>query len=926
MNNSTESGSSPLKHGDIASAILSDNSDLKITVIYSTKPKRLTKRIQLKNGELEKTGGGVLVEGSAETVVVDGLDGLKQLLPTLGPDQALVYGLPDIDPTKLTTKEQWVKDGQPKGTIPRSKDKFNWNNGPGVMMFDHDPQPGGFKFDSDGLTVALQTAVPGLCDTSMLWWSSASSLITNKDTGEQLAGLKGQRLYFVVTDARDIPRAGASIIEFLWASGYGYYAISKSGSLLPRTIFDDSVWQTNRMDFAAGASCKLPLYQDRGKPVIIDGTVKVVDTQLAIPDPTPEISTKANAARATAKKEVAAEALVIREQWIEDRIDEIVDADADDQNREFARSVAKRAVEHDTLSGDFIIYIIEEGKSRSITVGEVLDDPSKYHGILTLDPLEPDYNNSKPVGKLYLIGARPNLNSFAHGDRNFKLLRQLAEIELIKGRTHDAVVTTLDVLRNQPEIFDFGGALVIVDHGHIYPLDDAGLIHFLGSFTQYWRWQKLPNGGLVEVLEDPQPRIAKPVLSLGARRELNPLTAVVTVPTLRPDGTVMDTPGYDKTTGILFETNDDVLPVPSEPSKFETKLALNRLLKPFENFPVVDAKGWGILLAAILTAAVRSALPTSPAFGYDAPVQASGKTLLANCIAVLVSGEMPTVWPHTAGRDDEEVRKRLFTALRNGSRALVWDNIVGTFDSAAMAAALTSGNFTDRVLGKSESISVPNRAIILMTGNNLTLAGDMARRVLVCRIDPRSERPFARQFDIDPLAYVMEHRQEMIVAALTVVRAWLTSNSERASGRMASFELWDDFVRQAVVWVGKEIRPGKFADPMDAIIAAQSADPEQETLGEMLQSWLDIFGENSVTSAEVVKRLRDYGDSFGSLDEPQERLRDSINEFSDRATVSPKSLGRVLKYRVGRIVGGLRLEMIQDKHSNTNRWQVVIVA
>jgi hypothetical protein len=38
------------------------------------------------------------------------------------------------------------------------------------------------------------------------------------------------------------------------------------------------------------------------------------------------------------------------------------------------------------------------------------------------------------------------------------------------------------------------------------------------------------------------------------------------------------------------------------------------------------------------------------------PIQGAGKTLLASCIAALATGQFPEVWPHTAGRDDEEVR------------------------------------------------------------------------------------------------------------------------------------------------------------------------------------------------------------------------------------------------------------------------------
>ena len=896
-----------------------------VSIITSADPKLLTKRMQLRNGACEKIGGGILKEGKAEITNVVFPDGFMDLLPELNPNQALTYGLPIYAPVKLVTKEEWHKLGKPKHAIPRSNETFYWNDGPGIMMLDYDPRPEGPKHTGDDLVQVLRSTVKGLMDATMLWWPSASSLITNADTGEQLLGLNGQRIYFAVTDARDIPRAGAALIEHLWAEGFGYCEVSKSGSLLSRTVFDGSVWQPNRLDFVAGASCEHPLRQDRGGPVLITGTVDLVDTALAIPDPTDERKLKAEALRVAAKREKAPHITVARNAWIETCVNKITGDNLDNDAAKAARAIAKRAIENEVLCGDFIIYIIDAGKPQPVTVTQVLDHPLKYHGILTLDPLEPDYNNKKVVGKLYTLGGRPNLFSFAHGGRNFKLQPQLTEVELIKGRTSDAVDVTLETLRHLPDVFDFGGALVIVDQGHIHPQEDASLIYFLGGVTQFWRWHMMPNKAPVKILEDPPARIAKQILSIGSRRNLRPLTAVVTAPTLRPDGTVLDLPGYDDATGILFETKEDVVPVPLYPTNTVVAKALGQLLKPFKEFPVVDAENWGVLLAALLTAAVRPVLSTAPAFGFDAPVQGSGKSLLANCIATLVNGGLPTVWPHTAGRDDEEVRKRLFTALRQGERALVWDNVVGTFDSAAMAAALTSDNFTDRVLGKSESISIPNRVIILLTGNNLTLAGDMARRVLVCRIDPRTEQPFAREFDLDPLIYVQKHRQEMIAAAITIIRGYLNSNTKRASGRMASFEVWDDFVRQTVAWVGRDIKPGEFGDPMNAIIQAQTTDPEQETLGDMLLAWSELYENRPVSSAEIVKQLSTDDSMHIRQTGALQDLRDNLCEFSDRATASPKSLGRVLKYRAGRIVGGRLLEQITDKHTNVNRWRVVEV-
>ena len=70
---------------------------------------------------------------------------------------------------------------------------------------------------------------------------------------------------------------------------------------------------------------------------------------------------------------------------------------------------------------------------------------------------------------------------------------------------------------------------------------------------------------------------------------------------------------------------------------------------------------------------------------------------------------------------------------------------------------LTSQTFSDRVLGQSAQQTLPNRLMVLLTGNNLCLAGDMPRRVIRCRIDPQTDKPFAREFDLDPLEWVLSH-------------------------------------------------------------------------------------------------------------------------------------------------------------------------
>jgi hypothetical protein len=331
---------------------------------------------------------------------------------------------------------------------------------------------------------------------------------------------------------------------------------------------------------------------------------------------------------------------------------------------------------------------------------------------------------------------------------------------------------------------------------------------------------------------------------------------------------------------------------------------LDFLWTPFVDFPFVSPVAKAVHLAAILTAAVRMTLDTAPAFAYDAPTQGSGKTLLARCIGVIAQGSDPSVWPHTTHQSDEEIRKRIFTALLSGTRSLIWDNVVGAFDSPALASCLTSPIFADRILGRSVATTVPNRMLLLITGNNLVLQGEMPRRVLTCRIDPLVERPFARRFRLDPYSYCRDNRQQIIVAALTLIRAALAHGvGIPREGRFASFETWDDWVRLAVLYANT-LR-AEFGDVMDSISAQQLVDPEQEALGELLAAWYAMTTDTAITVSTLLGQLTGYPQTTAHRE-----LREAVVNLLGRdiQDITAKSLGKALSYRKDRIVHGLRLE------------------
>lgn len=885
-----------------------------LTIITAQRPARISKGFRLDEGRLVKLPGGSIVSGNLERSSIDGLSDLASIFQSLTPAQALIYGVPRDAARRVMTRKDFVAAGRPEGATTRTNAAFIWPDGGGVLMLDYDPSAETDPLSRDDLVGAVRAAAPGLASAEMLWWPSASSCIWQGD--KELRGIRGQRLYILVTDATDIPRAGMALIDRLWLAGLGHIQISKSGALLERTLIDASVWQPSRLDFAGGADCGGGLDQRRGDPVCIPGTDSAVESRAAIPNLTEDERGQVSRLKFEAKAAEASAAEEIKDGWIAARVDKMIaPEDRDDPEAiQAAERIARRALETGILAGDFRVPVEVGGDLQAIKVGDILDNPDRYHGRLTQDPLEPDYDGGRRVGRLFLMQARPVLFSFAHGGKAYRLHRAPARVELAKGQLAEAATRTIDLLRRDPVAFDYGGELALVDGGRLHPLCEHGLAHHLGTVTQFWKWAKVGEA-MVETDCDPPPALLKQILAQGDRRRLKPLDAVLTGPTIRRDGTALTEPGYDPATRLLFDPLGEEVPeVPVHPTRDAAAETVDRLLDPFEGFPFVDEAAHGAMLAALLTAAVRPVLPTAPAFAFDAPIQGSGKTLLASCVGALAEGRSPDVWPHTQGRDDEEVRKRLFTALRTGARALIWDNVTGMMDSASMAAFLTAGVMVDRVLGKSESLRIPNRALLLLTGNNLQFAGDLPRRILTCRIDPQTDAPFAREFDIDPLAYVQEHRMDLLAAACTLIRGRFTHLGTPAPGRLASFEAWDDLVRQTIVWADRDLRPGAFGDPMDLVREAQAADPEADALFALLDALRVHFGDREFSAKDVF-------DQMGTIIETP--IQSAILDLAgDKTTRSTRSLGRVLKFREGRIVNGLRLTGRPDRTSGARLYRV----
>ena len=853
--------------------------------------------------------------GEAQRLALGSLVELAALLPQLTPAQALAYGVPAHESARVVTRDALRRvhesarsfgestDGVP--VIARDREHFQWPAGPGILMLDYDPPDAPDPLSPPRFREALYEAWPALRVAPHLWRPSAGSCIYRQDTGEELRGILGQRLYVAVAEASDIARAGAALAARLWLAGRGRYEVSTSGQLLERTLIDTAVWQPERLDFCGGAECAPPLEQRLPEPVVFNADAPPVDTRRALPELTLKEEQLLDETRraASGSEAIQRRRRQAQERWVEERIAtftaEHPDRDADELRRQL-----HRAVEGGRLYGDFPL-LLEDG--TPITVGEVLDDVERFHNRRCADPLEPEYQNDRRIAWLNLrAGGRPYLYSHAHGGRRYTLHRAPALIRLEGGELHNQVDRVLEILRLDGAVYDRGGELVwVTDDDRIIPITPEYLQVFLMRLIQFERWKGRKDEG-DWYPEDCPLSLSRAVLAQRGAWQLPRLHAVLSAPTMTPDGRVIATAGYDPPTGVLLQLRDPVAELPSEPSPEEVRRALAALWFPFRDFPFVGAVDRGVMLAALLTAVVRALLPTAPGFLFMAPTAGSGKSLLASCVGVLAGVPRPARMPST--RQEEEFRKRLLAVARESRAAVLLDNVSGHIESDALCAYLTSDHYADRLLGVSNTVEVPVTGIFMVTGNNVTLVGDLNRRLLTCRIDPGVERPYRRAFDLDPLDHVREHRQALVRAALTVLNGYLANRQwlgPMTPDRTASFEAWSDLVRQAVLWA-KEAAPFPIGDPCDAIDAGYDEDPETNKLTALLTNWWAAFRDKPRAISEVCAFARSPFPAEGADPGVQQRLHSALLEIAGEGdAINTRRLGRWVERMQDRPAGGL---------------------
>lgn len=369
-----------------------------------------------------------------------------------------------------------------------------------------------------------------------------------------------------------------------------------------------------------------------------------------------------------------------------------------------------------------------------------------------------------------------------------------------------------------------------------------------------------------------------------ARKHPNvlPLTAICPHPVICADGSVLGNGYHD---GVLV-TDDCSDATPIDPDTLLVDFPLDE----------IGRANWNAL---ILTVMARPRVKGDvPVWLFSAPQPGSGKSFLALKMPGLITHGRDfgsTQWP----KDESEVSKKLLALAISGAPVLGLDNVHGTLDSGALASFITSRWVSDRILGRSETVTLPNLCTVVANGNNLTVSGEMARRGCTVELTPRRDQTQRTDWKHqDILDATLAARRGILRHNALLALAWKKAGCPKApETTMGGFEQWVAVVPAILAHAGRQV----LGDEQ----FRRAANEEIIETERFVAAWEELLGlRTPVTAADLV-----------ALAERQEVLLDRLGAGNTQSRII--RMGFILRSLSKRRIGGcsiVRAGERKDRH------------
>ncbi|SNR48995.1 hypothetical protein SAMN06264365_102821 [Actinoplanes regularis] len=456
----------------------------------------------------------------------------------------------------------------------------------------------------------------------------------------------------------------------------------------------------------------------------------------------------------------------------------------------------------------------------------------------------------------------------------------------------------------------------------VRPVTDSTLASRITYTYGIFRWKKVGES------DEPMPALfprsaARTALDVpDMLPNLRPLRGVVHSPVFRPNGTLLEEPGYDAATGLLHlpEPGLEIPRVAAEPTAAEVADAVKLVDEMVAGFPFVSDHFKANYLGYLLTPLLRAMCPPPyKLHAIEAHQPGSGKTLLANLARWIHGGVFRAEMPD----DDTELRKQITSILSvTTGPVIVVDNVSGALKSSTLAGLLTSDQWDDRPLGSTGWTRASNDRLWTITGNNLSIGGDLPRRTIRTAIDPGRPNPELRTgFAISDLeSWVKERRGELLHALLTIVRSWV------AAGRPMRAEKSSDGYARWVRTVNGILAHAAIGGEFDHASTQIEVGSDDDEWGVFLNAVHTAYQDETWTAKGLLADI-----DMGGLTPTGRIPIDALpGDLADKAAWHPngpagvsKSLGKWLSNRTGRWAGGFAVRQAGETRDKAKTWQIV---
>ena len=239
---------------------------------------------------------------------------------------------------------------------------------------------------------------------------------------------------------------------------------------------------------------------------------------------------------------------------------------------------------------------------------------------------------------------------------------------------------------------------------------------------QVARWQKIKATGEIIAI-DPPNEVVEQIAVMTDEWPFPPLRGVIDTPTLRPDGSLLQSPGYDSATGYVLFNPPPMPAIPERPSNADALEALALLNNDLlAEFPFTNNASRSVAMSMLLTPVLRAAMAVAPAHVVTAPEAGTGKSYLQDIASAIAVGDRSAVM--AMAEKPEETEKRLIGAALAQFPIIAMDNVNGLLMGDFLCQVTERPVLQIRPLGTSNLLRIANTFTVFINGNNLVIGAD----------------------------------------------------------------------------------------------------------------------------------------------------------------------------------------------------------